>query len=57
MELFNNMDLRQYRENGEVQKEIIKYISNQQITSKDLLGLAPCFPTKATKNIVEWYIK
>lgn len=53
MELFSNMDLREYKENAEVQKEIMKYVNKQRITSKGLLELAPSFPSRTTKKIVE----
>lgn len=53
MELFSNMDMRQYQESEYARKEIIKYMNKERITSKDLFSLASSFPARTTKNIVE----
>ncbi len=53
LELFNNINLEQYKKDKLVKKEITQYISKNKIKAKDVLELAVKFPNKATKNIVE----
>ena len=52
MELFSNLDLRQYREDKSARDEIINYILNERITKMDLFELAPVFPARTMKNLV-----
>ncbi|MBQ8381030.1 MAG: hypothetical protein IJY18_03970 [Clostridia bacterium] len=51
MELFNNIDMRQYREEQQIQDSVYEYVRNKKITRKDILSLADAFPAKAMKNI------
>lgn len=53
MELFCNIDLRQYRENRMAQKEIRKYIEQEKILKDDLFALAGAFPARTMKNLAE----
>ena len=51
MELFSNLDLRQYQDDKAARDEIIKYIQTEQITKRDLFELAPVFPARTMKNL------
>lgn len=53
MELFSNMDLRQYREDMTARNEIIKYLQSERIAQQDLFALAPVFPAQTMKNLAE----
>ena len=51
MELFNNIDMRQYNEEQQIRESVLKYIQDKQITRSSILSLADAFPAKAMKNI------
>ena len=51
MELFNNIDMRQYQEEKKIQDSVFEYIKEKQIKRSDILSLADAFPAKAMKNI------
>ncbi len=51
MELFNNMDMKQYEEDMQIRKAVFKYIQENQISRKIILNLADAFPAKAMKNL------
>lgn len=51
MELFNSIDMRQYKEEKQIKESIIEYVKEKQITKNDILSLAYAFPAKAIKNI------
>lgn len=51
MELFNNIDMRQYYEEKLIRDSIFEYIKEKQITRSDILSLADAFPAKAMKNL------
>lgn len=51
MELFNNIDMRQYYEEKLIRDSVSEYIKKKQITRSDILSLADAFPAKAMKNL------
>ncbi|HBD05825.1 MAG TPA: hypothetical protein DCY93_00245 [Firmicutes bacterium] len=51
MELFSNIDMRQYKEDKEIKDSVFKYIREKSITRKDVLSLADYFPAKTMKNL------
>ncbi len=51
MELFNNIDMRQYKEEKQIKESIIEYVKEKRVTKNDILSLAYAFPAKAMKNI------
>ncbi len=51
MELFNNIDMRQYYEEKMIRDSVSEYIRKKQITRSDILSLADAFPAKAMKNL------
>lgn len=53
MELFSDINLQQYKNDDTARREISKFIKREKITSQDLFLLAPAFPARTTKNIVE----
>ena len=53
MELFSNIDLRQYREDTTARNEILRYLQIERITRQDLFALAPVFPARTMKNLAE----
>ena len=53
LELFSNIDIKKYLTDTSVQREVINYIKNKNISSKDIYELVGVFPAKTTKNIIE----
>lgn len=51
MELFNNIDMRQYRENSMVRESISSYIKEKKISSGTIYSLASFFPARTMKNL------
>jgi len=51
MELFSNIDMRQYKEDKEIRDSVFKYIREKNITRNDVLSLADFFPAKTMKNL------
>lgn len=51
MELFSNLDMKQYKENEDIRDSVLKYISEKNITRNDILSLADFFPTRTMKNL------
>ncbi len=51
MELFNNMDIRQFQENSMIRDSVLNYVKEKQITRSSLINLADAFPSKVMKNI------
>lgn len=51
MELFNNIDIRQYRENEMVRKSISNYIKKNKINNRMIYSMAKYFPAKVMKNL------
>ena len=51
MELFNNIDMKQYKEEKNIRDSVAEYIKDKQITRSDILSLADAFPAKAMKNL------
>lgn len=52
MELFNNLNIKQYQENIEIRNSVIKYIEENQVTQKDIMNLANAFPARALKKLI-----
>lgn len=53
LELFSNMDMRKYFDDTSVQREVIDFVRDRAIKSKDVYALAGAFPSKTTRNIME----
>lgn len=53
LELFTNIDVKDYLNNLMAQKEVVNFIKEKEIKSKDVSKLASFFPAKTTKNIME----
>ena len=51
MELFNNINLRKYKEDLMAQDSVKKYIKKNKITNKKIYELAKFFPAKTMKNL------
>ncbi len=51
MELFNSIDIRQYREDSMVRESISNYIKEKKISSGTIYSLANSFPAKTMKNL------
>ncbi len=51
MELFNGMDMRQYREDSRIRESISSYIKEKKINSESIYGLASFFPARTMKNL------
>ena len=51
MELFNNIDMKQYRKNRNIRDSVLEYIREKKITRNSILSLADAFPAKAMKNM------
>lgn len=51
MELFNGIDMRQYRENSMVRESISSYIKEKKINSGTIYSLAGSFPARTMKNL------
>ncbi|MBQ8293061.1 MAG: hypothetical protein IJX78_04535 [Bacilli bacterium] len=52
MELFNKINLKQYKENNTIQKSIKEFIKENKINIKMIYDLASYFPAKTMKNLV-----
>lgn len=52
MELFNNINIRDFKENEQIKENIFNYIKEKQIKRDDLLNMAEIFPAKAMKNMM-----
>lgn len=53
LELFTNIDVKDYLNNLMAQKEVFNFIKEKGIKSKDVYKLAGFFPAKTTRNIME----
>lgn len=53
LELFSNIDMRKYFDDTSVQREVIDFVRDRAIKSKDVYALAGAFPSKTTRNIME----
>lgn len=53
LELFSNIDVKRYLEDTSVQKEVISFVKEKTIKTKDVYALVSAFPSKTIKNIVE----
>lgn len=53
LELFSNIDLKNYLSNLSVQREVVNFIRNKAIKCKDVFTLSRVFPSKAIRNIME----
>ncbi len=53
LELFSNIDIKEYLNNSMVQNEVFKFIKENEIKSKDVYKLVGFFPAKTTRNIME----
>lgn len=51
MELFNGIDMRQYRENSMVRESISSYIKEKKINSETIYSMASSFPARTMKNL------
>lgn len=51
MELFNNIDMRQYNEDLQIRERVSEYVRENRITRDEILSLADAFPARAMKNI------
>lgn len=51
MELFNNIDMKQYQEELQIRDSVFEYIREKNITRSGILSLANAFPARAMKNI------
>ena len=51
MELFNNINLRKYKEDLMAQDSVKKYIKKNKINNKKIYELAKFFPAKTMKNL------
>ncbi len=53
LELFTKIDIRKYLNDTLIQKEVINFVKEHEIKSKDVYSLIGVFPSKTTKNIME----
>lgn len=53
LELFNGMDIAEYKGNVSVRREIIDFAKKKGVVISQIIALAGAFPSKATKNIME----
>ncbi len=51
MELFNGIDMRQYREDPQIRESIKNYVRKEKIGSAEIYGMASAFPARAMKNL------
>ena len=51
MELFNGIDVRQYREDSMVRESVSSYIREKKINSEAIYSLASFFPARTMKNL------
>lgn len=51
MELFNNINMKQYREEKQIRDCVFEYIREKKITSSGILSLADAFPARTVKNL------
>lgn len=52
MELFNNINMRDFKENRQIKENVFNYTKEKEIKRDDLLNMAEFFPAKAMKNMV-----
>ncbi len=53
LELFTDMDMRKYREDIAVQREVIGFVRDRIIKGKDVYAIVGVFPAKTTRNLME----
>ncbi len=53
LELFSNIDLKKYFEDTSIQREVVNFVKEKEIKSKDVFALIRAFPSKTIKNILE----
>ena len=53
LELFSNIDLKKYFEDTSIQREVVNFVKEKEIKSKDIFALIRAFPSKTIKNILE----
>ncbi|HBD06095.1 MAG TPA: hypothetical protein DCY93_01630 [Firmicutes bacterium] len=53
LELFNTMDVKTYKKDASVRREIISFAKKQRVRITEIIALANVFPSRATKNLVE----
>ena len=53
LELFTDLDMKKYKEDCSIKKEIVDFIKKKEIKSNDLFKLVSAFPSKTIKNIVD----
>ena len=53
LELFTNINLKDYKEDESVRREIIQYIKEKSLKLKDIIAISSVFPSKTIKNIME----
>lgn len=51
MELFSNMDMRQYQEEKQIRDCVLEYVREEKITREGIFSLADAFPARTMKNI------
>lgn len=51
MELFNNIDMNQFKEKEQIKNSVIDYIKENKIKRSSILNMADAFPAKAMKNL------
>lgn len=51
MELFNSIDIRQYKEDSMVRESITNFIKEKKINGQAIYSLASSFPARAIKNL------
>lgn len=51
MELFNNIDIKQYQEDQQIRYSVSKFIREEKITKNDIVTLSNAFPKRTMKNI------
>ena len=53
LELFSNIDLKKYINDTSVQREVIGFVKEKAVKSKDVYALVSAFPSKTTRNMME----
>lgn len=53
LELFSKIDMRRYFDDPFVQREVVNFVKDKAIKSKDVFTLAGAFPSRTTRNIME----
>lgn len=51
MELFNNLNMKQYEEEKQIRDSVKEYIKEKKITRSEIMSVANAFPAKAMKNL------